>query len=93
MNNDALPSRPAGVQVEHLRLVSDRPWGPSQAQALGEAFAAELDDALRVAAPRPIHLRIRELVVDAGGTALDDRNVLRQLARTAAQRILDRTPE
>lgn len=93
MSNEAIPSRPAGVQVEHLRLVADRPWSTSQAQALGQAFATELDEALRAAVRQPMHLRIRELVVDAGGASLQDRGALRQLARTAAQRILDRTPE
>ena len=85
------PAGPA-VHIEQLRFVTDRAPGPGQAQALGDAFAAELNTALATQAPAT-RLRIGELVVDAGGRPLGDPRTLRSLAASVARRILDQTPE
>jgi hypothetical protein len=87
----ALPAMPA-LHIEQLRLVTDRAPGDGPAQALGDAFAAELNTALAARAPAT-RLHIGELEIHATGRQLADRQAVRSLAERVACRILDQTPE
>jgi hypothetical protein len=92
--SDRSPSSDApGIRVEQVRFVTDGVLPTARAQALGTAFAGELDAQVQALRPGAGSLQVRELVVQAAAGALADPAALRQLARSAAQRILDQLPE
>jgi hypothetical protein len=100
MNNASLaairaapaPGEAPCIHVGQLRFVTDRALSGGQAESLGDEFTRELDAALQAERPRA-RLHVDELVIESPYHRLADRAALRQLAQSAARRILDRTPE
>jgi hypothetical protein len=87
MNKTTAP----GLQVQHLELRTPQALSPRQAQALGQAFADELVQALAPQQPAIGQLSLGHLVLELG--AAPQRAELRRAAAEVARRILDRCPE
>ena len=88
------PMSPApSIGIGQVRFLTDRPLDDRRARALGEAFARELAAAVAAAPRAPARLSFGELLIEAGGRALDDPHARARLAAAVAQRILERARE
>ena len=81
------------IRIDRVHLTTDAPLGDAQARSLSRAVVSEMNATLKAARSPDVRVHIGELQLNLPRSALADPRALAQVARSAAQRILDRTPE
>jgi len=78
------------MQIERVHLMTDASLSSAEAQRVSEAFASELDSALRDGRRGGERVSIGELALQVPVATMGDGRAMARLAQSVARRILER---